>query len=374
MAPSIFNPKKLPKKIFIAATRQNDGKTTISLGLMAILKERFENIGFIKPIGQRYLVEQGYNIDEDSFLIEEIFGIKCNLKDMSPVAIEKGFTQKYINNPDREPLKKQVMDSFEKVSGGNDLVVIEGTGHAGVGSVFDMSNAQVAKMLGTKVVIISAGGIGRPIDEVMLSVPLFEKAGVEIAGVIINKVQASKYKKINELVRKGFRQHGMNVFGVIPYLKILDMPTMEHMENELDGRRISGSDDNMLKTINNILVATASSSVVMRHLAEKSLIITSGERDDLIRYLLKQCGRRRDKKEMLRGFILTCGFMPNRSTRKLLEKSGIPALVVQEDTYNVVTKLEDMIVKVRPGEQDKIDIITRLIHDHVDVNALLSAM
>ena len=48
----------MSKKVFIAATRQNDGKTTISLGLMAMLKERFETIGFIKPIGQRYLVEQ----------------------------------------------------------------------------------------------------------------------------------------------------------------------------------------------------------------------------------------------------------------------------------------------------------------------------
>ena len=48
----------MAKKIFIAATMQNDGKTTVSLGLIAALKKRFERIGFIKPIGQRYLVEQ----------------------------------------------------------------------------------------------------------------------------------------------------------------------------------------------------------------------------------------------------------------------------------------------------------------------------
>jgi len=371
MEPSIFKQKQNPKRIFIAATRQNDGKTTISLGLMAILKEKFQNIGFIKPIGQRYLVEQGYNIDEDSFLIEEIFGIKCNLKDMSPVAIEKGFTQKYINKPDRGPLKKQVIESFNKVSKDNDLVVIEGTGHAGVGSVFDMSNAQVAKMLDTKVIIISAGGIGRPIDEVMLSVPLFEKAGVEIAGVIINKVQASKYNKINALVRKGFKQHGLKVFGVIPYLKMLDMPAMEHMKEELDGRFISGSEDNLLKTIGNIVIATATPRVVMRHLTDRNLVIASGDRDDLIRYLLKHCAK---KKDMLRGFIITCGLMPNMATRRLLEKSGVPALIVQEDTYRIVMKLEEMIVKIHPAEQDKIDMVTRLVRDHVDVDDLLSAM
>jgi len=363
----------MPKKIFIAATRQNDGKTTISLGLMAILKARFKDIGFIKPIGQRYLVEQGYNIDEDSYLIEEIFGIKGNLKDMSPVAIEKGFTQRYINNPDREPLKKQILSSFKKISEARDLVVIEGTGHAGVGSVFDMSNAIVAKMLDAKVVIISSGGIGRPIDEVMLSVPLFEKAGVKIAGVIINKVQASKYRKINDLVRKGFKQHGLNVFGVIPYLKMLDMPTMEHMGDELKGRFISGSDKNMLKTINNIIVATASSRAVLRQMKERSLIITSGDREDLIKFLLRE-SKRRGREDLLTGFLITCGLMPSRSIRKLLEKSGIPALVVQEDTYAVITKIDEMIVKIRPGEQEKIDIVTRLVQDHVEVDSLISSL
>ncbi|NQT90396.1 MAG: AAA family ATPase [Candidatus Omnitrophica bacterium] len=362
----------MPKKIFIAATRQNDGKTTLSLGLMAILKQNFKNIGFIKPIGQRYLVEQGYNIDEDSYLIEETFGIKCNLKDMSPIAIEKGFTQKYIENPDKKPLEKQIKDSFCKVSEGNDLVVIEGTGHAGVGSVFDMSNATVAKMLDSKVIIVSAGGIGRPIDEVMLSVPLFEKVGVEIAGVIVNKIQASKYQKIHELVKKGFKQHGLEVLGAIPYLKMLDMPTMLHMKDEFKGRFISGSDENMYSLITNIVIATARPNTVLRHMKDRNLIITSGDREELIKFLLKQAKKQSAKKDLLTGFIITCGLIPNRSVRRLLEESGIPALIVQEDTYEVITRIEEMIVKIRPGEQDKINMIVRLVQDHLNIDALLS--
>jgi len=59
-----------PKRIFIAATMQNDGKTTVSMGLITALKKRFRKVGFIKPIGQRYLIEQGYKVDEDSVLIE----------------------------------------------------------------------------------------------------------------------------------------------------------------------------------------------------------------------------------------------------------------------------------------------------------------
>ena len=81
------------KKIFIAATMQNDGKTTLSLGLMHCLKKHFKRIGFIKPIGQRYLIEEGYKVDEDSVLIEHIYGSSANIKHMSPIAIERGFTE-----------------------------------------------------------------------------------------------------------------------------------------------------------------------------------------------------------------------------------------------------------------------------------------
>ena len=100
------------KRIFIAATKQNDGKTTVSLGLIRNFQERFENVGFIKPIGQRYLEEEGLKIDEDSFLIEEVCKIKSGLKDMSPIAVERGFTEKYISLPDKKPIADQIKKPF----------------------------------------------------------------------------------------------------------------------------------------------------------------------------------------------------------------------------------------------------------------------
>ncbi|MFH0732704.1 MAG: AAA family ATPase [Candidatus Omnitrophota bacterium] len=362
----------MAKKVFIAATRQNDGKTTVSLGLMAAFKERFEKIGFIKPIGQRYLVEQGYNIDEDSYLIEEIFGIKASLKDMSPIAIEKDFTRKYIKNPDRRPLQKQIMDSFEKIAQDNDMVVIEGTGHAGVGSVFDMCNADVASMLGAKVVIISEGGIGRPIDEIMLSVPLFKSKGVEIAGVIINKVKADKYEKVNELVRESLKQHSLDVLGVMPYLRILDMPTMAHMQDEFKAKFISGSKTNINKIINHIVVATARPQVTLRSFNEKLLVVVSGDRDELIKYLLNESRRRAKVTDLLCGFVFTCGISPGYSLRKALERNQIPAIVVEQSTYEAVKRIDSMIVKIRPQDKDKIDIILRLARKHIEIDKLLS--
>ena len=52
-------------RVFIAATRQNDGKTTTSLGLLSALMKKYPRIGYIKPVGQRFVEIEEQKIDED---------------------------------------------------------------------------------------------------------------------------------------------------------------------------------------------------------------------------------------------------------------------------------------------------------------------
>ena len=214
-------------KIYIAATRQNDGKTTVCLGLIAALRTRVRSVGYIKPVGQRYIEINGHKVDEDALLIKEVYELKGSVTDMSPIAVPSGFTEAYIKNPNRAELVKAITEAYEGVSVGKDAVVVEGTGHAGVGSVFDMSNADVSKLLGCKVLIVSSGGIGKPIDEVMLNKAMFDQAGVEVIGVVINKVLPEKFDKISKMARAGFARKGVELLGVIPYYQPLSNPTVE---------------------------------------------------------------------------------------------------------------------------------------------------
>src|SRR6187549_693843 len=179
-------------RVFIAATRQHDGKTTTSLGLIAALQQYFPRIGYIKPVGQRFVEVAEHKIDEDTVLMDRVYQLNCPLVDMSPIAVEPDFTRKYLQSSNREALVKRIETAFDRVAWEKDFVLVEGSGHAGVGSVFDLSNAQVAKILNAKVIIVTQGGIGKPIDEVCLNRALFEKEGVEIIGVILNKVLPDK--------------------------------------------------------------------------------------------------------------------------------------------------------------------------------------
>ncbi len=153
--------------------------------------------------------------------MKEVYGLKGSITDMSPVAIPRYFTENYIDKPNRKPLIDVVQECFGRIAIENDVVVVEGTGHAGVGSVFDMSNGDVAALLGCQVVIVSSGGIGRPIDEIMLNKAMFDAAGVPVLGVIINKVEEEKYDKVKSYVTRGLERKGLEVLGVMPYRPML---------------------------------------------------------------------------------------------------------------------------------------------------------
>jgi BioD-like phosphotransacetylase family protein len=362
------------KKIFIAATKQNDGKTTASLGLIYNFQERFKKVGFIKPIGQRYLQEEGVKIDEDSVLIEEVCGIRCGrLKDMSPIAVEKGFTEKYIAYPEPKSIATQIKGAFKKVSLGQDLVIIEGTGHAGVGSVFDYSNAVVARLLGSKVIIISSGGIGRPIDEIVLNKALFDREGVKVLGVIINKVLPQKFDKINRLVRMGLKRKGIDVLGVLPYDPMLASFTFEQIIEETGFELLCGK-EYMDKFISQVVVGAMHPDDAAKYISDNSLLITPGDREDMIIRAL-ECFRKDDPKMLkVTGIILTGGFSSSESIRGQLLKAKIPVLIAGQDTYTAASLIHDMTVKIRPRDNLKIKRIVSLVKEHVDLEAILKGM
>lgn len=361
------------RKIFIAATNQNDGKTTVSLGIISNLQQKFGKVGFIKPIGQRYLEEQGLKIDEDSILIEEVCGIKSGLKDMSPIAVEKGFTEKYIAKPEKNNISKQIQDSFRRISKNQELVVIEGTGHAGVGSVFDHSNATVAKLLGSKVIIISSGGIGRPIDEIVLNKALFEREGVKVLGAIVNKVLPSKFDKINRLVRKGLQRKGIDVLGVLPYDPMLARPTIEQVLEETDFEVLCGK-EYLERSIAKVIVAAMEPRDAARYITEDSLMITPGDRHDMIDIALNCFRDPANRKLKICGIVLTCGITPDEQIMGLLAKAQIPVLLAKSDTYDVATCVHDITVKIRPCDTEKIDAVVKLIKENVDFNKILKGI
>ncbi len=115
-------------RVFIAATRQNDGKTTTSLGMIAALQQFHPRIGYIKPVGQRFVEIEEQKIDEDTVLMDSVFRLNCPLVDMSPIAVEPDFTRKYLQSSNNEALVKKIQKAFlTACRGRKDFVLCEGS-------------------------------------------------------------------------------------------------------------------------------------------------------------------------------------------------------------------------------------------------------
>lgn len=361
----------MQKRIFIAATKQNDGKTTISLGLIKAFKKRFNRVGFIKPVGQRYVFEHGCKVDEDSVLIEKVCGMRCSIKDMSPVAIDKGFTENYIKRGDHRKLVNSIISSFERIAKRKDLVIIEGTGHAGVGSIFDLSNARVANLLDAKVILVTAGGIGKPMDEIELNMALFEKEGVDVIGVIINKVLASKYKKVKDILKLGLKRKGIDVLGVIPYTPNLSDPTIQNIIEETNLKLISKK-VGISNVVRNIFIGAMRPCDALDYIETDSLLITPGDREDMIKtVLMAHLLEKQKRKILISGIILTGGIVPNEKIMRLIKSADIPVLLSTEHTYKTASEIYNLVVKIGPQDKGKTRMAESLVKDYVDVDKIL---
>ena len=361
--------KKL-KNIFISAIHQNAGKTTISLGLYKVFRERKLRTAFMKPVGQEFVTKDEMPVDKDSYVIGEVYRCQKRLKDMSPVTVPRGYTEKYIFSPQKEPLQERIFKSFGNLIKNKNAIIVEGTGHAGVGSVIDCSNADVAALLGSKVIIISEGGIGKSIDEIMLNKALFDLKNVEILGVIVNKVLPDKFEKIKRTVARGLENKGIRLLGVIPVTPLLSAPTVEQVMQRLDLKLLCGG-NYVGRRIYNTIIAAMEPYNMIGYLKEGTLVITSGDRVDNILVSISSHLVQEGRHNKIAGMILTGGLVPDVKIMDLLKESKIPVLFSGADTYTIAAQVEHITCKIQKSDKDKIKEAMRLVKDNVNVDMIL---
>jgi BioD-like phosphotransacetylase family protein len=360
-------------RIFVAATDQNDGKTTTALGLFAALRRRRGRIGFIKPVGQRFEEIEGQRIDEDTVLIDQTFGVHTPLDAMSPIAVEPDFTRRYIEQSNNDVLVRRIQNSFDRAAWEKDFVIIEGTGHAGVGSVFDLSNARVARLLDSKVVLVTGGGIGKPIDEVALNKALFDKEGVEVVGVILNKVTPDRLEYIRDFARRGLARLGIDLIGCIPQVPVLANASLGQICKTIKGNFLNAKERSR-RRVKNVVIGAMSSSQVMRFFHPGTLVVTSSDREDVLLAALSSSALSDQDGQSLAGLILAGDQLPSDPVLELLKNSHLPVITSPMDSYAVASNIHSMTVKTLPGDVEKIDKIQQLIEEYVEIDRMLTKL
>lgn len=363
------------RRIFVAATRQNDGKTTTSLGLFGALLSLGHNVSYIKPVAQRIIeVENGVEVDEDTFLLNSIYDVKIPIAAMSPVAVDSQFTRRYLDDPTKlaPHIADTICRAFDRAAYEKDIIIVEGSGHAGVGSVFNASNADNAKMLNSKVLIVASGGIGKPIDEIAMNKALFDSRGAECVGVILNKVVPEKMNDIRKYASAALERLGVPLLGLLPHERSLSRPNLSQIVQEICGEWLVPLVKGKSQRAGRIIVGAMSAKHIFDYIEENTVIIAPGDREDLLFALIAAAGTADIPK--ISGIILTNGQTPSARILSMLGQIGVPVVATERECFETTKRITRMIVKTQPGDADKVSTIESLIRRNVDLDRLLASI
>jgi hypothetical protein len=360
------------KAIYIAATGQNVGKTTLCLGMMAALQNRLFNVGFIKPVGQQHVrIADNLNVDKDVVLFKDYFKLKANYKNMSPVILPSGFTRDFLDGKiDQAGLENKILNAFETISNSSSFTIVEGTGHIGVGSLIQLSNAKVAALLNLDVVIVASGGLGSAYDELSLNISLCQAHGVSVRGIILNRVLEHKRSMIEEYFPKALSHWKIPLMGCVPYNEFLSLPSLSDFEVLFSTELIAGKKHHNCHFRNHRLVA-GSLEAYQDEFFPNELIITPATREDIILATIERYSKM-DTSQCILGMILTSKLAPSDSILKLIQETDIPALYAPVCSYDAMKMITSLIAKIRRDDVPKIKQAIDLVEKNVNFDLLLN--
>jgi dethiobiotin synthetase len=360
----------MARKVFIAATGQNTGKTTTSLFLLHLARKKYGRVGFIKPFGPKPAVLRGIEVDKDAALMAQVYGLEKDLRLMSPVVLHPDSTRKAIDGEvSVAQLRQKIVDACAELEKKCDFLIIEGSGHVGVGSVLRLSNAHIARLLDAPVLLVTGGGIGNVVDSVCMNLSLFEKEGVDVRAILTNKLIPEKRETTLDYLRRAFAAERFQVLAGFDYQPILANPTLRRVSDLLD-LPLQGNKRGARRIISHVQIGAASTQRVAELLKDSTLLIVTSSRDELL-VTLANLYHIPEYRSKIVGLIIP-GIIPvGRITQQILDRSNIPYLRTQSSTtaelYQLIT--ED-VSKLTAEDTEKIDLVRSLAEKSFDFDAL----
>jgi len=216
------------------------------------------------------------------------------------------------------------------------------------------------------VLLVTPGGIGRPIDEAALNKALFDRAGIEVIGVVMNKVIPNKLEEIAEVACKGFKRIGLELLGMIPRVEMLAVPTMEQVRETLRGEVLYGA-QHLDRHVGRVVIGAMSAANAREQFTPETLLVIPGDRENILMMALQGAAG-------LGGVVLSDGLHPPKEITRLMEKAELPVILASGDCYQIASRVHSMTVKTLPSDYPKIARIQEEIGSRLDVKRILEKL
>ena len=354
------------KAIYLATTEPNSGKSIVSLGMMQLLLGKTAKVGYFRPIIDDF--EKG-RIDDHIDTVLKHFEIDQKFEDSYAYTRSQVVQLKNMDKDDE--IIGNIINKYKAIEDRFDIVLVEGTDFSGEGAIIEWDiNVLIAKNLGIPAIII-ANGMGKTLQELVGNIYMaydsFREKGVEVLLTVANKVQPENLEKAVSGLKSKLPKKVLT--AAIPLNPILGNPTVKEIAQALSAKVLFGEN-----FINNQAGEFSVGAMQLRnyltHLKKDSLVITPGDRADIILGALQ--ANISSNYPNLSGIVLTGGLLPENSIIKLIEGLSdiIPIISVADGTFSVTNRIGTIKPRIYPENKEKITTSIQEFEKYVPTNEL----
>jgi len=353
--------------IYITNTERSTGRSLVALGIFKLLLTKVSRVGYFRPI----INDQPHGKRDNHIeTMLKYFNIDMEYKEAY------GFTMsqvvKYMNRDQEARLIEKIIEQYKAIEEKFDFVVVEGSDFAdkGVAIEFEL-DIEIAKNLALPTILVSSAKdkeLKDAVSNLDLAVKTCAELDVNVRSVFMNRVpenDMAEMKKELEAVIPADTD-----IEIIPEIKKLGSPAVREIQEELGAKVLMGH-DLLCKQVDKIDVGAMHLRNFLERLGENSLIITPGDRSDIILGALQ--ANVSSNYPNISGILVTGGLPPRKPIRKLIEglSTIVPILLVDDVTFDAANKVANVKPKIRPGITRKIDLSISTFEKYVDTEFLV---
>ena len=350
------------KAIYIATSEPNSGKSLVTLGLMRMLLGRTPKVSYFRPI-----IDDKKNGHQDNHINTVISHFDLDMTYDEAYALTRSEFINMRNNDDDGRIIDIIIDKYKNLEEKSDFVLVEGTDFSGEGSAIEFdANILIAKNLGIPALIVTSG-VDKDMDEFIADIHIaydsFMDKEVEVIAIVANKIIKKNLELVKEGISKNLPEDVM--VSVIPRVKSLMYPTLSEIVNALDAKVLFG-ENYLYNPIESIKVGAMQLRHYLRYIENNSLIITPGDRADIILGALQANISTNYPK--IAGIVLTGNIKPEKPILKLVEGLSriVPIVLTKEETYKIATKVAAVKPRIYADNKEKINKSISAFEKYVD--------
>ena len=344
--------------LLIESTESYAGKSLVCLGLgLKFQKDGFK-IAYFKPLGKSPVRIDKVTTDEDAVFIQDAFCLDEPLNQLCPVVVTQDLIIDAYDGK-AKGLEKRVKDAYDKVSRGKDIILIGGGGSLHEGMLFGLSSVNLARHFKAKVILVDNAEHETNVDCILKA-----KEGLKdsLIGVILNRVPPYRIDFVKKKVIPFFRKRAIDVLGIIPLDPLLQSVSVRELQQILNGQFLLGKEYES-ELIEKFFVGSMNADKAIDYFkkTKNKAVIVGGDRPDIILAALEtptSC------------VVLTGGLYPNDILLAKAEEMEIPMILVKDDTYSTVQKVEKVLGRLRVKEEKKAKLGAKIIEKEINFKLL----